>query len=462
MARNYMQDISPPDDSVRKVRSRKPHAPEPEPEEAVVEEVLQEDGLPEHHERSIRNIRPSAARMRYPSREPVEQRHYAPPRRRGRAIGVWVAAIIALLVLGVLAFLILFPSTSVTVVPRTQVVSFDASSPFTAYPEASAEPGTIPYTVLSQTFEDSAVVAASGTEEAEEQARGTITVFNAHSEDDVPLIKNTRFQTPEGLIYRIAESIEIPGKTGTTPGSITVEAFADQAGAEYNVGPVSKFTVPGLRTSDMYEGIYAESKAAFSGGFSGTRPAVTDAVLEAAQAEVRGRLQEKAQQLAATAPEGSIAFPGLLAIRFETLPAVEEGSGSVRITERATVSVPVFKEDRLAQSIGQAVSASAEGQSVTIRFSDTLTAAAVEEIAAADVGVEPVVFTLGGRGQLVWTLSSEELATALAGREEGAFETIIQGFPSVAEARARLMPFWRSSFPEAESIEIIVEEAPTF
>jgi len=399
--------------------------------------------------------------MRYPSREPVEHRP-APPRKRGRAIGVWIAAVIVLLILGVIAFLVLFPSTSVTVVPRTQVVSFDASSPFTAYPEASAEAGTIAYGVLSQTFEDSAVVAASGTEEAEEQARGTMTVYNAHSEDKVPLIKNTRFQTPEGLIFRIAESIEIPGKTGTTPGSLNVQVFADQAGVEYNVGPVSRFTVPGLRTSEMYENIYAESKSAFTGGFSGTRPAVTEAVLEAAQAEVRGRLQEKAQQLAATAPEGSIAFPGLLAVRFETLPAIEEGSGSVRISERATVSIPVFEENRLAQSIGQAVSASAEGQAVTIRFSDTLTAASVEEIDAADIGVEPVVFTLGGRGQLIWMLSGEELASALAGREEGAFETIIQGFPSVAEARARLMPFWRSSFPEAEKIEIVVEPAPAF
>ncbi len=467
MARNYMQDITPPDMPEEKApRKRRAPAPETILETPMPEPVASPVATPmEMPERSIRSIRPSPSRLRQPMRAEIYNEpdlRTRQPRHRSH-IGMWVAAIIALLVLAGAAFLILFPSTSVTVVPHTQIISFDASSPFTAYPEASAAAGTIAYTVLSQTFEDSTTVQANGTENAQEQATGNVIVYNEYSDQPVRLIKNTRLQTPEGLIFRIPASVDVPGRTGATPGSIEITIFADQTGPAYNVGPFNRLTLPGLKSSaDMYEKVYAKSTAAFTGGFEGERPAVSPTILDAAKAEVRGRLQEKAQQLAATAPEGSIAFPGLVAISFETLPPTPENGGNVRINERAVVSVPVFPEARLAQSIGQAVSANAEGQSVDIRFANELTAAMVGTLAAADLGAQPVVFTLGGRGQLVWSIDSNALTQALGGREEAAFETVIQGFPSIEEARARIMPFWRKSFPEASKIEITVESPPAF
>lgn len=471
MARNYMQDITPPDDSPkprarrtpRKVTLRQePLQPEPtaSQEEEVVAETPPEEMLPE---RSIRTIRPSQNRLRQIPRAEVRIENMPAERGRGSRTGIWIAVVIAALVLAAAAFLVLFPSTSVTVTPHTQTITFDASSPFTAYPEGEAAQGTIAYSVLSQTFEDSGVVQASGTEQAEEQASGNITVYNSYSDQPVRLIKNTRFQTPDGLIFRIPASVDVPARNGSTPGSIEITVFADQTGPDYNVGPFDRISIPGLRsTAAMYEGVYGKSTTAFSGGFSGVRPAVSPQVLESAKAEVRGRLQEKAQQLAATAPQGSVAFPGLVSIQYETLPPTEESGGSVRINERAVVAVPVFNENRLAQSIGQAVSANAEGQNVTIRFADGLSASPVGQVAAADLGSQPVTFTLGGRGQLVWNIDSDALTEALSTREEGAFETIIAGFPAIEEARARLMPFWRKSFPEASKIKVSVEPPPAF
>lgn len=466
-----MQDITPPGNADEKPRSRRRHKVAVKPEPAPVPVPAQEIGAPEEHvvepemlpERSIRSIQPSANRLRQvPRHDHRIENLSAEPRRRSR-VGIWIAVMVALIVLLGAVALVLFPSTSVTVTPHTQQISFDASSPFTAYPEASAAAGTIPYSVLSQVFEDSATVQANGTEEVNEPATGTITVYNSYSDQPVRLIKNTRFQTPDGLIYRIPASVDVPGRNGDAPGSIAITVIADQSGPDYNVGPFDRLTLPGLRsTAAMYEGVYGKSTTAFSGGFSGRRPAVSDSVLEAAKAEVRGRLQEKANQLSATAPEGSVAFSGLVAVSFESLPPTEESGGTVRINERATVSVPVFPEARLAQSIGQAVSANAEGQSVSIRFADDLAAAPVGALSAADLGSQPVSFTLAGRGQLVWNVDPEALAGALSTRSEGAFETIIQGFPSIEEARARIMPFWRRSFPDASNIKVTVEPPAAF
>jgi hypothetical protein len=239
-----------------------------------------------------------------------------------------------------------------------------------------------------------------------------------------------------------------------------VTVFADQTGADYNLAATDKFTLPGLKsTADMYAGVYAKSTAAFTGGFSGDRPAVSAGTLDASRSEVRNRLIEKALQLPETAPEGSLAFPGLISTFFETLPPTTEPGGGVRIHERATVVMPIFPENSFSQAIAQAVSANAEGQSISIKFSDTFIATASSTLAQGEIGQKPFAFKLSGSGQLIWNVDATALAQALVGREESAFQTIIQGFPAVEEARARITPFWRHSFPSVPGdIKISVEQ----
>lgn len=442
MARNYRHDIRPP-------------------HEESIEDIDEPRMAPE---RSIRNIGPSQSRVRLQrhsaGRQAPPERHRAEP-RRGKW-GVWLAAGISLVILGGAAALILFPSTSVAVTPHTQVVPFDATTSFTAYPDGNAAPGSIRYAIVSQVFEDSTVVAASGIEKVDEKATGSVTVYNEYSDKPVRLIKNTRFQAANGLIYRIPASVDVPGKTAAGPGTIQVTVFADQTGDSYNLPPQDKLTLPGLKSSaDMYEGVYARSTAPFTGGFSGDRPAVAPATLDAARSEVRSRLNEKAQQLAATAPEGSIAFPGLANISFESLAPTQEPGGGVRIHEKASVVMPVFPVEAFAQAIGQAVSANAEGQKMDIRFSPNITGAASTTLALGEMGQKPLMFSLSGTGQLIWEVDAAALTQALAGKEESSFQPIIQGFPAVEEARARITPFWQKSFPrDPAKIRIEIQEPP--
>lgn len=410
-------------------------------------------------ERSIRNIQPTT-RTRT-TRTPRDMGE-APQRRKHGRWGIWIAALAALIVVGGAGALMLFPSTTIDVTPHTQTVPFDPTTQFTAVPENGTVPGSITYAVTTQSFDDSAVVAANGVEHVDEKATGVITVYNSYSASPVRLIKNTRFETPDGLVFRIPASVDVPGKKGTTPGSIDVTVFADQTGVAYNVGPITRLTLPGLKsTPDMYAGVYAKSDAAFTGGFSGDRPAVAQATLDAAVSEVRSRLNEKAMQLAQSVPEGSIAFPGLISISYESLAPTTESDGSVRIHEKATVMMPVFPEGAFSQSIAQAVSANAEGQSISLRFADGVAASTSSALSPSDLGQKPLVFSLSGTGQLVWNVDADALKEALAGREEAAFQTIVQGFPAVEEAKARITPFWKHTFPtDPAGIAITVEAPP--
>lgn len=430
MARHYMQDITPEDGGEKNTAD-----------------------IRMTPERSIRNIEPSEARLRMtrpmPNRAPER-----PPKRR---FGIWIVALVALCVALVAGVLLFFPGTTVTITPRSQTVPFDSVTLFTAYPKETAPPNSIGYTIFSQVFEDSAVVEANGIEKVEEQASGKITIYNEHSASPVRLIKNTRFQSPDGHIFRIPASVDVPGKTGT-PGSIEVTVVADAAGEEYNVPP-GRFTLPGLRsTPDMYEKVYARSTTAFTGGFIGNRPAVPEATLDAARAEIRNRLTEKVNGLAAATTPGTFTFPTLARMSFETLPPREESGGNVRINEKVTVTMPLFDEGSFANAVGGAVSASAEGHTLTLVRSSDLSASSS---LATLVPGESFVFSLSGVGQLIWNVDEEAVKTALLGKEETAFESIIGAFPSVDTARARITPLWAKTFPKDPSrITIEVETPP--
>lgn len=433
-----MQDITPPDEE--------PIESEPAPRLAP--------------ERSIRSIQPTAARQRLTRSAPMRMPHEPAGHMPSRKWGVWIAAAISLIVLSGAALLLFFPATTISVIPHTQVVPFGTGTTFTALPSGNAPSDAIVYTIVSQTFEDSAVVPAGGIERVEEKATGVVTIYNEYSDSPVRLIKNTRFQAGNGLIFRIPASVDVPARKGTIPGSIQVTIFADQAGDDYNLPPQDKMTLPGLKsTPDMFAKVYAKSTAAFAGGFVGDRPAVAPATLEAARSEVRGRISEKAQPSAITPTDGTFAFASLLNIVFETLPATVEAGGGVRIHERGVVSLPVFPAGPFSQSIARAVSANAEGNTVDLRFSPGTSASASSTLAQGELGQKPLIFSLTGSAQLVWKVDTEALRQALAGREESAFQSIIQGFSSIDEARARITPFWQKSFPsDPVKIEIEVKE----
>ncbi len=410
-------------------------------------------------EKSIRNISVSPRRSAMTQRMvPPEARirQEAPTTRRGffsSRLLLWGIVVIVILgIIGIAAAFILGGSTTVTITPRVHQVTFDPSTQFTAYPTSDAASSGIVYTTQTFDIEESKTVPANGVEKAEDRASGTITVFNAYSDKPARLIKNTRFESPNGLIFRIPASIEVPGKNGATPGQITVTVFADQAGAQYNIAPTDKFTVPGLKsTPDMYNGIYARSTSAFTGGYVGEKPAVLPAALESARAELRSMLQSKVQE-SISGVQG-FAFAALSKIEYESAPTVADPAGGAKVTEKAHVTVPVFPKEQFAQAIAQAVSADAADSQVSLQPQGQLSAQVSGTL--PEIGSAPIVFGLSGSALVVWDVDADAIKQALAGKDQSAFKPIIANFLGIKDASAR-PPFWTSTFPAADKIEITI------
>ena len=457
-----MQDILPKDDSPRPPKRLEIAGDE-------VEVPSDTDSTPEQvPERSIRNINVNRPRQseRPPMERPSMDRREVPPvgsglpRPRTVKTSLWLWIIAALLLVAVAGIaLFMFRSTTITVVPRAHTIVFDASKTITAYPSSSAVAGALTYTVQSFDVDDSQTVASQGTTHQESKASGSVTVVNEYSAAPVKLVKSTRFQTPDGLIFRAPADITVPGMKNGAAGSIQVTLVADQAGDKYNIGPVARFTLPGLKSGPMYDKVYARSSSAFSGGFSGDAPTVSSDTKSAAIAEMQGRLKDKVmQQIGALVPNDGTIFPSFAFVTFQDMPstAVSGAAGQVNLNERAHVTVPVIPTQAFNRLVGGTVSADAENSTLKLTPKDGFGASLVNATSSVP-GSDPLTFTLTGSAQLVWSVDGAALSQALAGKDQSAFQTVVNGFPGVQEARARIEPFWSHTFPaDAKDIKIII------
>lgn len=454
MAKDYFQDILPPSEEPA---SDRPHEIP----------IRVEDDAPV---RGIRSIQPPT-RLRPPARSiPNTQGRIGadvreqspepdrPPARSSSRWWIWVAAALSLLVIGSLS-LLAFRSTTVSVTPKSRQLALTGSGAFVALP-ASAALGSsrLSYTLQTSDIEDSEVIPSQGTRHVESKASGSITVYNEYSASSVRLIKNTRFETPEGLIFRAPADVVVPGKSGSAPGQIKIAVVADQPGEKYNVGPVARFTLPGLKSGDMYAKVFATSAAAMAGGFVGDEPGTAPGALNSAIAAIRSRLESTARETAlAQAGSEDVVFPELLQISYQSQPNTIEAGSGVRIHEKAHIDIPVFPKDAFASTIAQSAAADADTSAVMLIPGAGFSAQTVAS-ASTTYGADPIVFTLSGQALLVWKVDINALAAALAGRDRGAFQTIVDGFPGIQEAHARIEPPWKKTFPaNPASIKINVQ-----
>jgi len=179
-------------------------------------------------------------------------RSFSPPSfgRRRSSKGIWLIALSALVFL-YLTFAIFFAGAKVTITPRQEATVINGSFVAKQNPVLSE----LPFETMTVFLEKTATVPATGEKYLEQKASGIITIYNDYNNAPLRLIKNTRFESPGGLIYRIANSVVVPPQEIVDgvkkPGMIDAEIYADTAGAEYDLAS-GLFTIPGLKDSPQF------------------------------------------------------------------------------------------------------------------------------------------------------------------------------------------------------------------
>lgn len=430
------------------------------------------DVTPPGARRSVRNIPVPARSYRYQSARDEEEVpeddtpiRIPPPRASGRKrarLLLWGIVTVALVALGItVAVAVSGAVVTVTLKSAPVEVSFEG----TATTATTTVGAYVPYEARAVESLETVSLEPEGSKRVERKATGTIMVYNNFSTNPQRLIKNTRFETPNGLIFRIPESIIVPGKTTTggkaLPGSIETEVFSDRAGAEYNIG-LSDFTVPGFKSSvERYAGFYARSKTPMTGGFVGVAPFVSPEKVAAARATLRKALEEKLVSAAKEKiPADSILLAGGYAFKTMSEPEQETADKKVSVTERGTLTAFAFKRDALASYIARrAPSVHYDGTPVVFEKLENLS---FEFLNKADFGKNPdgrVFFGLRGTGTVVWKLDEGRLKQDLSGKLKSETVSVLASYPAIERSQVVIRPFWKKAFPDnAKKISVVLKE----
>lgn len=352
--------------------------------------------------------------------------------------------LVVFFILAALALLSLSSGATVTYTPKSTPLSFNKDS-YTAFKDGG--PGQLLFSVIKLSGDKSVEAPASGEENVSNKASGKAIVYNNTGADPQRLIRNTRFETPEGKIYRILTDITIPGKKGTEPGSLEVTLYADQPGADYNMG-LSDFTVPGLKGDPRFTTIYARSKTPMTGGLVGVSKKVGAEDLVKAKSNIESAL--KAQFLVeakAQVPDDFILFPNLVQISYTDQPQSNPTASGVTVTEHADFSGLMFKKSDLANYLASKKVSDISMLPVNIPDLENLDAVFTSTTGADLLKADQVNIDFTGSVTAVSSISQTTLKTDLAGASKGSLGEILKKYPNILTASAVVRPFWKTSFP---------------
>lgn len=364
---------------------------------------------------------------------------------------------------GAIGLSALLGKTELTVYPEHREPNISAE--FTAYPDK--RDNALSYEIMTLESTSESQVKASGQQQVEEQAKGKIEIIKTTPGAE-RLIKNTRFRSANGLIFRIQESVVVPGSVKDTsgasvPGTIQVEVFADESGEEYNLAAGTKFDIPGFQENgfdELHKAITAVNREPLQGGFSGPQFKIDDNELSTARQALQVQLRDTLlARIEAEKPNDFIAFPGSIALTFNQLPAVEYGSDLVTIREQAILQIPLFHKTEIAMYLAKEAVATYEGGPVRIDDPKAITFAYSNPTTSSSViANEPsLTFSLTGKPMLIWEYDVESLKKDLAGLQKTAVNNVISAYKGIEVARVHITPFWQRAFPENPDEIIVIE-----
>ncbi|HYF12950.1 MAG TPA: hypothetical protein VD928_01465 [Candidatus Paceibacterota bacterium] len=377
-------------------------------------------------------------------------------RRRGRPRWLLIIGLAVIVLCAVAGLLLstLFAGATVTVFPRVEQVP----APRTLIAKLNPTTGELGYQTMTVTRTASTTVEASGTRQVSRSASGVVTVYNAYSEESQRLIANTRFEAPDGKMYRIRESVVVPGAIKgangqLTPGAVTVTVYANSPGESYNRGE-TRFTIPGFKDDPRYSKFYATTNA-ITGGLVGTEAAVAQADLNRASDALKQALSQAAQnELAAQIPAGYAAIPGTLQVTFSDLTQSPGPNGTAIVSQSATMTGAILQANNLAAAIAKESVQGYGGEAVAFADIQELSVASATTTKAG----ESITLALSGTPKIIWQFDPDALKNALIGKSKDSFQTIVESFePAISRAEAKVRPFWEGNFPgDPKKIEVTV------
>lgn len=337
--------------------------------------------------------------------------------------------------------------------------SFDNTvTALTSVREIDTAKNTIPGQLFEEEKSLTQSFLATGESSEASKATGIITVFNNYSAESQQLVATTRFETPDGKIYRLDTSIFVPGATVAdgkiTASSIKAAVTADKGGDAYNIGKVDKLNIPGFKGTAKYSGFWGSLENGAGGGGSGARKVATDTDV----ANAKNKVEETMQSAFQTTFLSSI--PSDVKV-LEKAAAVDLGkvvpqrtadqNGNFTMTGAAVFHAFGFREKDVVTLLTAKANGAEGGKKI-------------ENLALTYSGAIPnfsskqLAFSVSANGNLAPDFNREEFAVKLAGLKKEEAKAVISGLPELVDAKVSVWPSWLSKLPKkASRVRITVQ-----
>jgi hypothetical protein len=371
----------------------------------------------------------------------------------------WTAAALIVLVAALYGITVIFGSAKISITFKKTPFGYNGT--FTAdkaVSQINAAQGIIPAQVFFVNKNIAVSFPASGQENVSLKAQGTITIYNAYSSSPQTLVATTRFATPAGKIFRLANEVIVPGAAITNgaivPSSITAAIVADQPGPDYNVSSTSKLTIPGFEKTPKYNAFYGAIASGTSGGFVGEKAVPTASDITAAKQKVTDNLMSALQGgLTGSYTNNFEILPGATTTQITkmTVNTSTDASGKFSLFGEGTLSAIGFDETAFKAFLLTL----AQPTEPSSTFSDlTLTYAT----ATPDFAHGKLNFSVGVQGSLEPIFSADDFSGMIAGKGIGDAKNAISSLPELQEGAISVWPAWLWQVPaNMKKIQVTVD-----
>lgn len=304
---------------------------------------------------------------------------------------------------------------------------------------------------------------ASGEEVRESRAKGVIRVYNTETPvRGITLKATTRFLSSDGVYFRAPESVYLPPakieEGRIVPSSVDVPVEAMDPGEASNINP-TKFSVPGLLGTDLYDKIYGESLEPMTGGAIERLPKVTQADLRQAEESLKSDLVGKIIAQLESEDADRVVLPEAIEVEVLSIEAsaeagdlVETFSAQLEAEVRALVfsqlKMEEFLEEKTKQRLGQ--------EYLVVPGSFYLD----YRIFSFDNEEEALRGNLKFSVEVYRDLEEDHWIEQLPGLSRDEVKTILLADGRIKALQFRLKPFWLRRVPEMDKITVELRVKP--
>lgn len=347
----------------------------------------------------------------------------------------------------------IFNSATVTVVQKVQDVTANDTFIFSNTENSEA------YQIIEIKKEVSKPIERSITKSISSKSFGNITIYNNYSDAPQKLVKNTRFESLGGKIFRISDSVTVPGKTSSGPGAVTVSVTADANGPEYNIKS-GRFTIPGFKGSPRYTGFYGESKSAMKGGENGKTNSFSRDEIDNTDMQLRSEIRELIKKDLSSIYKKNfspIYDPSLISYTNNQEELLKTKDN--KYTVFAVGKIILLKDDFLAKELAKKYLTKYSDQDVTLKDLSKLKL----ELATSTLteGVEKISIKVTGTTSIVMNINQDALKNELVNKNNNQtdFNAVLSKFTEINQAVPKISPFWSKTFPKnINKIDIIIKD----